>query len=71
VPARPTSWGTFLRAHWGAIAGAEFFTTEVWTWRGLVTFYALFVIELASAGCRSSAVRRIPTKCSWSRPAAL
>jgi hypothetical protein len=33
VPERPTSWRTFLRAHWGAIAGADFFTTEVWTWR--------------------------------------
>jgi len=48
VPERPTSWQTFLRAHWGAIAGADFFTTEVWTWRGLVTFYTVFVIELAS-----------------------
>jgi transposase InsO family protein len=48
VPERPTSWQTFLRAHWGAIAGADFFTTEVWTWRGLVTFYTLFVIDLAS-----------------------
>jgi hypothetical protein len=37
VPQRPTSWQTFLRAHWGEIAGADFFTTEVWTWRGLVT----------------------------------
>src|SRR5712691_9112388 len=25
VPERPTSWRTFLRAHWGAIAGADFF----------------------------------------------
>jgi transposase InsO family protein len=48
VPERPTSWQTFLRAHWGAIAGADFFTTEVWTWRGLVTFYTIFVIDLAS-----------------------
>jgi putative transposase len=48
VPARPTSWQTFLRAHWGAIAGADFFTTEVWTWRGLVTYYTVFVIDLAS-----------------------
>ena len=31
VPQRPTSWQTFLRAHWGAIPGADFFTTEVWT----------------------------------------
>jgi transposase InsO family protein len=48
VPNRPTSWQTFLRAHWGAIAGADFFTTEVWTWRGLVTFYTVFVIDLAT-----------------------
>jgi putative transposase len=48
VPERPTSWQTFLRAHWGAIAGADFFTTEVWTWRGLVTYYSVFVIDLAS-----------------------
>jgi putative transposase len=37
VPQRTTSWQTFLKAHWGVIAGADFFTTEVWTWRGLVT----------------------------------
>ena len=48
VPQRPTSWQTFLRAHWGAIAGADFFTTEVSTWRGLVTYYTVFVIDLAS-----------------------
>ena len=48
APERPTSWQVFLRAHWGAIAGADFFTTEVWTWRGLVTYYTVFVINLAS-----------------------
>jgi transposase InsO family protein len=48
VPERPTSWQTFLRAHKDAIAGADFFTTEVWTWRGLVTIYTVFVIHLAS-----------------------
>jgi transposase InsO family protein len=48
VPQRPTSWQTFVRAHWGAIAGADFFTTEVWTWRGLATYYTVFVIDLAS-----------------------
>jgi len=47
-PERPTSWQTFLQAHWGAIAGADFFTTEVWTWRGLVTYYTVFMIDLAS-----------------------
>jgi putative transposase len=48
APARPTSWRTFLRAHWGEIAGADFFTTEVWTPRGLITYYTLFVIDLRS-----------------------
>ena len=48
VPQRPTSWHTFLNAHWGAIAAADFFTTEVWTPRGLVTYYTVFVIDLAS-----------------------
>jgi putative transposase len=47
-PERSTSWRTFLRAHWGVIAGADFFTTEVWTWRRLVTYYTVFVIDLAS-----------------------
>ena len=48
VPERPTSWHAFLRAHWGVIAGADFFTTEVWTTTGLVTYYTLFVIDLAT-----------------------
>ena len=48
VPQRPTSWQTFLKAHWGVIAAADFFTTEVWTWRGLVTYYTVFVMDLAS-----------------------
>ena len=47
-PQRPTSCQTFLRAHWGAFAGADFFTSEVWTWRGLVTFSTVFVIDLAT-----------------------
>src|SRR4029453_13861858 len=29
VPARPTSWQTFLRAPWGGIAGADFFTPSM------------------------------------------
>jgi transposase InsO family protein len=48
APDRPSSWRTFLQAHWGAIAGADFFTSEVWTPRGLVTYYTLFVLDLRS-----------------------
>ena len=50
--ARSTSWQTFLRAHWRAIIAADFFTTEVWTTRRLVTFYTVFTIELHSRRVR-------------------
>jgi transposase InsO family protein len=60
VPERPTSWQTFLRAHWGAIAGGDFFTTEVWTWRGLVTYYTVFVIDLASRRVQIVGSTRFP-----------
>jgi transposase InsO family protein len=43
---RPTAWRTFLQAHWPALVAADFFTTEVWTARGLATYYTAFVIEL-------------------------
>ena len=42
-----TSWSVFLKAHWRSIVAANFFTAEVWCRRGLVTYYALFIIELA------------------------
>jgi transposase InsO family protein len=45
---RPTSWHTFVQAHWPALVAADFFTTEVWTVRGLVTYYTAFVLELHS-----------------------
>ena len=44
------SWRTFLRAHEPAIAATDFFTTEVWSTRGLVTVHVLFVIEHLHAG---------------------
>ena len=52
APDRPSSWKTFLQAHWGEIAGMDFFTTEVWTPRGLKTYYILFAIDLKSRKVR-------------------
>ena len=43
---RRTPWASFLKAHWGAIAAADFFTVEVLTPRGLVRYAVLFVIDL-------------------------
>ena len=48
APDRPMSWRTFVRSHAHLIAAADFFTTEVWTCRGLVTHYTLFVIGIAT-----------------------
>ena len=43
-----TSWSTFLKAHWEVIVATDFFSVEVWTLRGLVTYYVLFVIDLST-----------------------
>jgi transposase InsO family protein len=43
-----TPWSVFLKAHWKSLAACDFFTVEVWSWRGLITHYVLFVIELAT-----------------------
>ena len=43
---RRTSWSTFLKAHWGAIAATDFFTVEVLTTGGLIRYFVLFVIDL-------------------------
>ncbi len=40
------SWDTFLKAHWGAISAAAFFSLEIITRAGLVRYFVLFVIDL-------------------------
>jgi len=53
---RQTTWKTFVSSHWDVLGAIDFTTIEVWTKGGLVTFYLLFVMELATrrvhfAGC--------------------
>ena len=43
---RGLPWDTFLKAHWGAIAAADFFSLEIITKAGLVRYFVLFVIDL-------------------------
>ena len=45
---RTTTWSTFLKAHWTQLAAIDFTTIEVWTKNGLVTFYLLFAMRLAT-----------------------
>ena len=42
------SWAQFLKLHWEVLAATDFFTVEVATWHGLVTYYVLVVMELAT-----------------------
>jgi transposase InsO family protein len=43
-----TTWQEFIRAHMAVLVATDFFTAEVWTTAGLITYYVLFFIHLAS-----------------------
>jgi hypothetical protein len=57
---RPTSWKTFLKAHWGAIAATDCFTIEGVTWRGLVRYVVLFVIDLKTRRIEIAGIAAYP-----------
>ena len=43
-----TTWNEFLRTHWATMAATDFFSVEVWSWRGLETYYILVFMDLSS-----------------------
>jgi putative transposase len=43
-----TTWKEFIRIHMEVLVATDFFTAEVWTLGGLVTYYVLFFIHLGS-----------------------
>jgi putative transposase len=43
---RTTTWAAFIRAHMAVPPGTDFFSVEVFTLRGLVTYYVLFFMHL-------------------------
>jgi putative transposase len=43
-----TTWKEFIRTHLDVLVATDFFTAEVWTLGGLVTYYVLFFIHLGS-----------------------
>jgi transposase InsO family protein len=44
------------------IAGMDFFTVEILTWRGLITYYVLFVIQLETRKVILAGITRHPTE---------
>jgi hypothetical protein len=39
---KTTTWKEFIQSHLDVLVVTDFFTTEVWTWCGLVTYDVLF-----------------------------
>src|SRR5438477_2565559 len=61
---RRTPWSTFLKAHWKVLAASDFLTVEVWTGRGLITHYLLFVISLRDRLVKIAGITTRPDE-SW------
>ena len=57
-----TAWKDFIAAHMAVLAGIDFFTVEVLTWRGLATYYVLFVIHLESRRVTLAGITKHPTE---------
>ena len=61
---RTTTWTDFIRAHMSVLAGTDFFSVEVLTLRGLVTYYVLFFIRLESRHVEVAGITRHPNE-AW------
>jgi putative transposase len=54
-------WVQFLKLHWEVLAATDFFTVEVATWHGVVTYYVLVVMELATRRVHIAGITPHPT----------
>jgi putative transposase len=59
-----TTWKEFIRTHLDVLVATDFFTAEVWTLSGLVTYYVLFFIHLGSRQVHVAGVTPHPTQ-AW------
>jgi transposase InsO family protein len=55
------SWAQFLKIHWEVLAATDFFTVEVATWHGPVTYYVLVVMQLATRRVEVAGLTPHPT----------
>ena len=64
VPKRSqtTTWKEFIRRHMDVLTGTDFFTVEVLTLRGLVTYYVLFFLHLETRRVSLAGITRHPTE---------
>src|SRR5215469_5901295 len=59
-----TTWKEFIQSHLAVLAGIDFFTVEVLSWHGLVTYYVLFFIHLESRRVSLAGITRHPDQ-AW------
>jgi putative transposase len=61
-----TTWKEFIRTHLDVLVATDFFTAEVWTLGGLVTYYVLFFIRLGTREVHVAGVTPHPNH-AWMR----
>src|SRR6476620_368596 len=59
-----TTWKEFIRMHMDVLVATDFFTADVWTLGGLVTYYVLFFIHLGSREIHIAGVTPHPNE-AW------
>ena len=59
---KTTTWKEFIRSHQAVLVATDFFTTEVWTLSGLVTYYVLFVMHVATRRVHIAGLTPFPTE---------
>lgn len=59
---RNSTWKDFISTHMSLMSGMDFFSVEVLSWRGLVTCYVLFLVQLESRRVTSAGITRHPTE---------
>src|SRR4029453_9523787 len=58
---KTTTWKEFIRTHMEVLWATDFFSTEVWTLGGRVTFYGLFFIKRDTRDLHLAGVPAHPT----------
>src|SRR5919109_214963 len=61
---RTTTWKELIRSHMDVLWATDFFTTEVWTMGGLVTYYVLFFVHVGSRRVHIAGVTPHPNE-AW------
>ena len=61
---KTTTWKEFIHTHMEVLVATDFFTAEVWTTAGLMTYYVLFFIHLSSRKVHVAGVTPHPNQ-AW------